>query len=68
MEIAKEQVLGLLNSRGNTSQAGQAERELPDNVDLERDSGLLSTLGIDPGELLARGVLAKFGLGQIPAL
>ena len=68
MEIAKEQVLGLLHSRGNTAQAGQADQELPDYVDLERDSGLLSTLGIDPGELLARGVLAKFGLGEIPAL
>jgi hypothetical protein len=68
MEIAKEQVLGLLHSRGNKAQVGQADQELPDNVDLERDSGLLSTLGIDPGELLARGVLAKFGLGQMPGL
>ena len=68
MEIPKEHILGLLRSRGNKAQAGQADHELPDNVDLERDSGLLSTLGVDPGELLARAVLAKFGLGKIAGL
>jgi len=68
MEVPKEQILGLLRSRGNKAQAGQANQELPDNVDLERDSGLLSTLGVDPGELLARVVLAKFGLGKMPGL
>jgi hypothetical protein len=68
MEIPKEQILGLLRSRGNKAQAGQADQELPNNVDLERDSGLLSTLGVDPGELLAKAVLAKFGLGTIPDL
>jgi hypothetical protein len=68
MEVPKEQILGLLRSRGNKTQAGQANQELPDTVDLERDSGLLSTLGVDPGELLARVVLAKFGLGKMPGL
>jgi hypothetical protein len=68
MEIPKEQILGLLRSRGNKAQVGQANQELPDNVDLERDSGLLSTLGVDPGELLASVVLAKFGLGKMPGL
>ena len=67
MEVPKEQILGLLSSRGDKAQAGQADKELPDNVDLERDSGLLSTLGVDPGEVLARSVLAKFGLGNVPA-
>jgi hypothetical protein len=67
MEVPKEQILGLLSSRGDKAQAGQADKELPDNVDLERDSGLLSTLGVDPGEVLARSVLAKFGLGKVPA-
>jgi hypothetical protein len=63
MEVPKEQILGLLHSRGDTAQAGHAEHELPSHVDLERDSGLLSRLGVDPSELLARSVLAKFGLG-----
>ena len=68
MEIPKEQVLGLLRSRGSKARAGQADQELPDKFDLERDSGLLSMLGVDPGELLARAVLAKFGLGKVPGL
>jgi hypothetical protein len=67
MEVPKEQILGLLSSRGKTAQAGHAAQKLPDNVDLKRDSRLLSTLGVDPGELLARSVLAKFGLGKVPA-
>jgi hypothetical protein len=68
MEVPKEQILGLLSSRGDKAQAGHADQELPDNVDLERDSGLLSTLGVDPAELFARSVLAKFGLGKVPGL
>ena len=66
MEIPKKQILGLLSSRGEAQ--AHADQELPDNVDLERDSGLLSTLGVDPNELLARSVLAKFGLGKVPSL
>ena len=67
MEVPKEQILGLLLSRGDEALAGHADQKLPDKVDLERNAGLLSTLGVDPGELFARSVLAKFGLGKVPA-
>lgn len=63
MEIPKEQVLSMLQERGNSEQAAQAEQELPDQVDPERDSGLLSKFGIEPQELLS-----KFGGGNIPGL
>ena len=63
MEIPKEQVLSMLLERGNSEQAAQAEQELPDQVDPERDSGLLSKFGIEPQELLS-----KFGGGNIPGL
>lgn len=63
MEIPKDQILELLRSRGDHEKADQAEGELPDNVDPERDSGLLSKLGVDPSELLG-----KFGGGGIPGL
>ena len=63
MEIPKEQVLSMLQERGNSEQAAQAEQELPDQVDPERDSGLLSKFGIEPEELLS-----KFGGGNIPGL
>ncbi len=63
MEIPKDQILELLRNRGDNDKADQADKELPDNVDPERDSGLLSKFGIDPSELLG-----KFGGGKIPGL
>lgn len=62
MEIPKDQILELLRSRGDNDKADQADKELPDKVDTERDSGLLSKFGIDPSELMG-----KLG-GQIPGL
>ena len=52
MNIDKSQILELLRSRGDHDQAGQAERELPDQVDTDRDGGLLSKFGLDIGDLL----------------
>lgn len=63
MEIPKEKILELLRSRGDQEQAEQADQELPDQVDPERDSGLLSKFGVEPSELLG-----KFGGGNIPGL
>jgi hypothetical protein len=63
MEIRKEKILELLRSRGDTDKAGQADEELSDKVDTDRDSGLLSKFGIDPSELLG-----KFGGANIPGL
>ena len=52
MEIPKEKILEQLRERGDNDKAAQAEQELPDKVDPDRDSGLLSKFGIDPKELL----------------
>jgi hypothetical protein len=54
VEIPKDKVLDLLREKGQDDKAGQAERELPDKVDPERDSGMLSKFGVDPQELLSR--------------
>jgi hypothetical protein len=62
MEIPKDQILDLLRQQGKTDQADQAGQELPEQVDPERDSGLLAKFGIDPQDLLG-----KFG-GSIPGL
>jgi hypothetical protein len=53
MEIPKDAILEFLRNRGDTDKAEEAERELPENVDTERDSGLLARFGINPDELLA---------------
>lgn len=54
MEIPKEQVLQLLQERGATDQVSQADQELPEQVDPEQHSDLLSKLGVDPQELITR--------------
>jgi hypothetical protein len=52
MQIDKSQIIELLKKRGDQDKAAQAESDLPDKVDPDRDSGLLSKLGIDPKDLL----------------
>jgi hypothetical protein len=54
MEIPKDQVLRFLKERGDSQQAAQAEQELPDQVDTDKDASLLSKFGIDPQELISK--------------
>jgi hypothetical protein len=62
VEIPKDKILELLHQQGKGDQADQADRELPDKVDPERDSGLLEKFGLKPQDLIS-----KLG-GGIPAL
>ena len=62
MEIPKDKVLEMIREHGNKDQAGQAEQELPDRVDPDRDSGLLEKFGVNPQDLLG-----KLG-GNLPGL
>ena len=66
MQFDKQQVLELLRSQGQHDQAQQAEQELPDQVDTDRDGGLLERFGLSPQELvtkLAGGFLGGKGGG-----
>ena len=63
MNIDKNQILELLRSQGDDSKAQQADQELPDQVDTDKDAGLLSKFGIDPMELIK-----KFGGGKLGGL
>ena len=64
MQIDKGTIMDLLRERGQQDQATQAQQELPDQVDTDRDAGLLQRFGVDPQELLQRftggGGLPKF--------
>ncbi len=64
MQIDKQQIIELLTSRGQHDTASNAQSELPDTVDTDRDSGLLDKLGINPADLLggAGGIAGKLGL------
>jgi hypothetical protein len=65
MQIDKSMILGLLQERGQTEQAEQAQRELPDQVDTDRDAGMLEKFGLSPQDLLGR---LGGGGGGIPGL
>ena len=63
MQIDKQQIIEFLKNRGDSSKAGQAESDLPDKVDPERDSGLLDKLGVNPQDLLGKLQGGFGGLG-----
>jgi hypothetical protein len=52
----------MLRQQGKNDEAANADQELPQQVDPERDAGLLEKFGLTPQE-----VLAKLG-GGIPGL
>lgn len=54
MQIDKAQVIDLLKSRGDEQQASQADDELPQSIDTDKDSGLLAKFGINPQDLIGR--------------
>jgi hypothetical protein len=64
MQIDKQQIIEMIRSRGDQSQADQAEQELPQQVDTDQHADLLSKFGIDLGDLggLAGGLGGKLGL------
>jgi hypothetical protein len=61
MEIPKDQILQLLRDRGDHDKAQNADQQLPDKVDTDQHSDLLSKIGINPSDLLG-GIGKKFGL------
>lgn len=61
MQIPKDKILEMIKSRGDHDQANQAESELPDQVDTDKDKGMLDKFGINPKDL-AGGLGGKFGL------
>ena len=65
MQFDKSQVLDLLRSQGQHDQATQAEGQLPDTVDTDRDSGLLQGLGLDPMKLIGMLTGGGGGLGGL---
>ena len=64
MNFDKSQILELLRSQGDDDKATQAERELPDQVDTDRDGNLLSKLGLDVGDNIAK-LTGGGGLGKL---
>ena len=64
MQIPKDKILEMIKSRGDHDQAGQAQSELPEQVDTDKDKGLLDKFGVDPKQLMGGmgGIGDKLGL------
>jgi hypothetical protein len=54
VQLDKNMILDLLRERGQGDQASQAEQELPDQVDTDKDGGLLQKFGLDPQDLIQK--------------
>lgn len=63
MQIDKDMVLQLLRSQGKDDQVGQADSELPSQVDTDQHAGLLEKFGISPQDLIA--MVTKGGGGGL---
>lgn len=63
MQIDKQQILQLLQDRGEQDKARQADEELPQEVDTdnEQHQSILDRLGLDPKEL-AKKFLGNKGI------
>ena len=61
MEIPKDKVLEKIKSQGDDSKTQQAQDELPEKVDTEKDQGLLEKFGVDPKDLMG-GIGDKLGM------
>jgi hypothetical protein len=61
VQFDKQQIIDLLQSQGQQDKVGQAQQELPDQVDTDQHAGLLEKLGLSPMELI--GKLAGGGGG-----
>jgi hypothetical protein len=54
MKVSKDRIVTLVRETGDADRAAAAERQLPDEIDLERDRGTLEDLGLDPKEVLQK--------------
>ncbi len=63
MQIDKSMVLELLRSQGKDDQVGQADSELPQQVDTDQHAGLLEKFGLSPQDLI--GLVSGGGGGGL---
>ncbi len=54
MKIDKKQVVDMIKNRGDDKQAKQAQTELPEQIDPEKDAGMLEKFGVNPKDLMGK--------------
>lgn len=65
MMIDKQQILDFLRQQGDEGTAQQAQSDLPDQVDTDKDSGLLEKYGINIQSLIGHLGGSGGGLGGL---
>ena len=67
MELDKDTIVSFIKDHlGDKDKAEQANKDLPDKVDTDKDAGLLDRFGVNPGALMGElkdlpGVSGLFG-------
>jgi hypothetical protein len=64
MQVDKSAILGMLRDKGQQDKANQAEQQLPDQVDTDKNADILQGLGINQQEIVEKFM----GRGGIPSL
>ena len=64
MPVDKSAILGMLRDQGQQDKANQAEQQLPDQVDTDKNADILQRLGINQKEIVEKFM----GRGGIPSL
>jgi len=53
MELDKDTIVSFIKDHlGDKDKAEQANKDLPDKVDTDKDAGLLDRFGVNPGALM----------------
>ena len=66
VKLDKQELLKLLRTQGDNDTADKAERELPDEIDTDRDGDALDALGLDRTQLMAKLAGGGFGTTLTP--
>ena len=61
MKLDRSELVRLLRTQGQNDIADQAESQLPEEVDTDRDGDRLDALGLDRTELMAKLAAGGFG-------
>jgi hypothetical protein len=64
MQVDKSAIVRMLREDGQQDKASQAEQQLPDQVDTDKNADILRRIGIDQREMVEK----LLGRGGIPSL
>ncbi|CAA9280786.1 MAG: hypothetical protein AVDCRST_MAG57-3806 [uncultured Blastococcus sp.] len=61
MKLDKQEFVRMLRTEGDNDTADTVDRELPDQIDTDRDGDALAAVGLDRTQLMAKLAAGGFG-------